>query len=158
MREQNQFRLRVRSCTRESGATQIEFLMSILIVLFTLFGVFEICLAMYTMNTLADAAREGVRYAIVHGVNNANCSGPNTGTNCSNPDAGGARVQNAVLDYAKFSLHHLTSSDVVVSYPDGSNAPPNRVSVVITYNYIPWLSVPGIHPVLHARAQGRIVN
>ena len=46
--------------------------------------------------TAADAAKMGIRYAIVHGTGNTNCSGPGTtGVVC--PDVSGANVVAAVL-------------------------------------------------------------
>ena len=40
------------------------------------FLIFEFCMTIYTYSVLNNAAREGVRYAIVHGSDNASCSGP----------------------------------------------------------------------------------
>jgi len=142
----------------DRGATQIEFVVSILIILFTIFAVFEFCMVVHAMNVLADAAREGVRYAIVHGVNNSNCSGPNPGTNCATPDVAADNVKTVVRGYAKLTLKNISAINIAVNYPDGNNAPRSRVTVAITYNYLPYVHLPGLTPVLKAHAQGRIVN
>src|SRR5205085_12359791 len=52
------------------------FVLSILTVLFVMFWTWEVVMAVYTYSVISDAAREGVRYAIVHGLKNQYCSGP----------------------------------------------------------------------------------
>jgi Flp pilus assembly protein TadG len=150
---------------RKRGSSQIEFLLSFLIVIFVIYGVIEISMAVYAMNVLGDAAREGVRYAIVHGFNtdSANCSGPGHTPACA--DATGANVEAKVRDYARFSLHDTSGMTVNVQYLDGTVDPAGtatgtspRVQVDISYTYVPWINLPWTSPVLKASAQGRIVN
>lgn len=144
------------------GAAQIEFLLTIFIVLFVIWGLIEISMAVYTWVVLGDAAREGVRYAIVHGVNNTGCSGPvdpaRTNPGCTSPDTSGDNVVAVVRDYAKYSLHNTSTLPVVVTYPDSNNNPLSRVQVSVTYSYVPWIRLPGTTPTLKAYAEGRIVN
>ena len=45
----------------------VEMALSMIILLTILFGLIEMCLALYTYHFVSDAAREGSRYAIVHG-------------------------------------------------------------------------------------------
>jgi len=145
---------------RQRGAAQIEFIMTFFTIIFVLYGVIEISMAVYTMSVLGDAAREGVRYAIVHGTNNTNssCDSGFTGTTgCV--DVGAANVIAAVKDYARFSLHDTTAITVTVDYdPVTSNTPPTLVKVGVSYTYLPWIKLPWTNPVLRAGAQGRIVN
>src|SRR5689334_14054328 len=56
----------MRKPNRERGAVSIEFLLSILAILFTMFWMWEIVMALYAGNVFADAAKVGVRYAISH--------------------------------------------------------------------------------------------
>lgn len=51
------------------GQSLLEFTFVGIPMIFMLVSVFEISRGMWTYNTLAHAAKEGVRYAIVHGVN-----------------------------------------------------------------------------------------
>jgi Flp pilus assembly protein TadG len=150
---------------RERGAGQIEFLLSFFTVVFVLYGVIEICMAVYAMNVIGDAAREGVRYAIVHGFNTdaANCSGPGHTPACT--DATGANVVAKVRDYARFSLHDVSAMTVNVRYLDSTVDPAGtatgtspRVQVDVSYTYVPWINLPWTSPTLKASAQGRIVN
>ncbi len=144
---------------RAKGAVQIEFVLSILILMFVIFWIWEVVMAVYTYNVLSDAAKEGVRYAIVHGAGNSNCSGPNTPA-C--PDPSGNNVKAVVNDYAKYSLHDISAMNVTVTYLDPAGSPsnqaPNRVQVQVQYNYVPYISLPWLPPLLKTAAEGRIVN
>jgi hypothetical protein len=142
--------------TWSRGAVQIEFILSVITVLFVMFGIWELIMVVHTMNVLSDAAKEGVRYAIVHGGGNANCSGPNPPVTCTNPDLTGSNVVAVVKDWAKYSLHDISAISVSVSYPDASSEAPSRVRVEVTYNFLPYTALP-IRPTLRAAAEGRIV-
>jgi Flp pilus assembly protein TadG len=50
---------------KQAGQSTVEFALTIVIVIIVLFGAIEMTLMIYTYNVLADAAKEGVRYAIV---------------------------------------------------------------------------------------------
>ena len=141
---------------REEGQAQVEFALSIMVVLFTVFFSWELLMAMYTASVMADAAKEGVRYAIVHGSNSTLCSGPNPSNPCAS-DPAGDEVVNRVKTYAQASLHDIGAINVAVTYPDGTNEPPNRVTVAVTYTYVPYINIP-FAPTLTTKAAGRIVN
>ena len=145
-----------RRLQREEGQAQVEFALSIMVVLFVVFCAWELLMAMYTASVLADAAKEGVRYAIVHGSNSTLCSGPNPANPCTSDPAAG-EVVNTVKTYAKASLHDVAAISVTVSYPDGTNDPPSRVTVSVTYSYLPYVNLP-FTPTLTTKAAGRIVN
>src|SRR5437660_150343 len=146
------------------GQTQIEFILSILTILFVIFWMWEVIMGVYTYNVLSDAAKEGIRYAIVHGSRNSNCSGPGVcgqGTvgQVSSTDSDGSKywspsapgVVYTVKDYAKYSLHDTSGMTVSVSYPDPQTLPggtqvwneaPSTVTVQLSYKYIPYLALP----------------
>ena len=127
-----------------------------MVVLLTVFFAWELLMAMYTASVLADAAKEGVRYAIVHGSNSTLCSGPNASNPCAFDPSGG-EVVNTAKKYAQASLHDMSAISVTVNYPDGTNAPPSRVTVAVTYSYVPYINLP-FTPKLTTKAAGRIVN
>jgi len=141
---------------KDRGAVQIEFILSILTVLFVMFAMWELIMIVHTMNVLSDAAKEGVRYAIVHGNRNTNCSGPVSTPECTDPDPTGTRVAAVVLDYAQYSLHDISAITVNVTYPDGGNVPPNRVRVTVAYDFVPYTAL-NFRPTLRGAAEGRIV-
>jgi Flp pilus assembly protein TadG len=51
----------------ESGSALVEFALTSVILFTLVFGVIAICLALYSYNVTAEAAREATRYAIVRG-------------------------------------------------------------------------------------------
>lgn len=151
-------RYRLGTLRRNSrGAVQIEFILSFLTVMFLIFGMWEMIMVMHTMNVLSDAAKEGVRYAIVHGGGGGTtCSGPSPPAECTSPDPGAANVRAVVSDYAKFTLHDISGITITVSYPDSNIDPPSRVRVEVAYQFVPYTAL-NIRPTLHAAAEGRIV-
>ena len=111
-----------------------------IVVIFTVvFWVFELGWLMYTYSVLADAANEGVRYAMVH----------------SGGDPAGTQAK--VKTFAATSLHNVSAISVSVTPPDGSYAPPNRVQVTVTYTYIPYLPKFITAPTMKSYAEGRMV-
>ena len=136
----------------ERGQTLLEFGLSVLTLVLVVFAAFEFCMVIYTYATLGDAAQEGIRYAIIHGADSANCSGPS----CT--DSTGANVKAVVNSVASASLHNIASITITPSWPDSSAQPGSRVKVQITYNYIPYVSIPGnVAPQMNLTAEGRIV-
>ena len=142
----------------EDGQAQVEFVLTILFVLLLIFGIIELIMFVYTYSVLADSAKVGVRYAIVHGANAIPASGPgNTGAISGPPGTG------VVKTYAQFSFHSTTNMTVTVTYLDpqvGSVRPndaPNRVRVVVSYPYQPLLGLGWPTVTVNAAAEGRIV-
>jgi len=143
-----------RAASEESGSASLEFSLSVWMLLLATFLIFEFCMTVYTYSVLGNAAREGVRYAIVHGTDNGSCSGPSSG--CG--DASGTNVKSVVNGYAAVSFHDISGMTVTPSWPDGTSTPSSRVVVTITYPYIPYLQVPGFNaPTMKVTAEGRIV-
>ena len=137
----------------EEGSLVVETALSLLLVVPMVFWLFELCMLTYTYSVLGDAARQGVRYAIVHGTDSGNCSGPSSG--CG--DASGANVVAIVKSAAAYSFHDLTNMTVQVTYPDLASNPPSRVDVTIDYTYVPYIKLPGIANSVQLSAQGRII-
>lgn len=137
----------------EDGSLMVETALALLVALPLVFWLFEICMLTYTCSVLGDAARQGVRYAIVHGTDNSNCSGPSSG--CA--DLSGANVISVVNNSAAYSFHDLSNMTVQVGYPDGISSPPARVNVTISYMYVPYIQLPGIQNSIQMTAQGRII-
>jgi len=113
-----------------------------IVVIFTVvFWIFELAGLIYTYAVLADAANEGVRYAIVH----------------SGGDSAGTSAR--VATFAGLSMHDVSAITTTVSFPDGSATPPNRVRVTVSYTYVPYLSwVFKTNPAMHAYSEGRMVS
>ena len=158
MKAANQFvdRLRAqvaRLARGEGGSMLLEFCLSIWTLLLLTFLIFEFCMTVYTYSVLGDAAREGIRYAVVHGTDNGACSGPSSGC-----DSTGSSVTAVVNSYAAVSFHDISGMTVTPTWPDGTATPSSRVIVTIRYPYIPYLQIPGFDPpTMNMTAEGRIV-
>jgi Flp pilus assembly protein TadG len=143
----------------DRGYAVVEFALVILFVMVVIFWAFELLMMLYTYSVMADAAKEGVRYAIVHGCGNSTCSGTCSPA-CS--DTTGANVASVVLNYARESGHNTSNlslgSGITVNYPDNSATAPSRVQVIIHYTYQPFFTLGWTPPTINAAAEGRILN
>ena len=138
----------IRRRRSERGAAQIEFALTLMLVMLLIFFIWEMCMIVYAYTALSGAANEGLRYAMVHGTP-AGCA-TDTATLI-------ADTKTHVVDYAKFSLQKITADNVTVTFPDGSCAAPNRVTISISYTYVPFTRFFTTVPTLRAYAEGRVV-
>jgi Flp pilus assembly protein TadG len=134
------------------GQAAVEFILSLVFVFIVIVGALEMIMLVYTYTVLADAAKEGVRYAIVHGFNNGSASGPT----CPCAAIDGAAGTGVVKTYAQLSLHDTSAMTVTVSYPDGTNTPPSRVRVQVVYPYQAFFGLGWPTVTVNAMAEGRI--
>ena len=145
----------------------VEFVL-VAVFLFVLFvSILQMILFMYAYTTLADSAKEGVRYAIVHGTGNTNCSGPGTtgppAVTCPGKSPY-PNVQAAVTNFAALSFQNVSASEVTVDYnPNGANGSPCNVPgclvrVTVSHVYTPLFVLSWPNFTLYAAADGRIMN
>lgn len=128
----------------EEGATVVEMALSMIILLTILFGLIEMCLALYTYHYVSDAAREGTRYAIVHG---STCTV--SGVSCT---VTASQIQTYVqnLGYPGITTSAMTVTTTYSAYPAGGtcvaagcNGPGDRATVTAQYKFpldIPFIS------------------
>lgn len=129
---------------RQRGQSLLETALTVVIIFVVAFWIFEICGLFYTYTVIADAANEGVRYAVVH-----------PGLVPDDPN-----VQARVLQFARMSMHNVSGISTSVAFPDSapSTQPPKRVRVTVSYAYVPWLpQFLGTSPAMHAYAEGRMI-
>jgi len=137
----------------EKGATLVEVALSLTVLMFTIFWMLEMMLMIYAYNVMADAAKEGVRYAIVRGsISGTPLPVPPPGSCYTNSGA----VYTQVQQFANLSLHSMSGMTVNVCYLDNSNKPPSRVQVNIKYPLVPYFAFSSL-PTVNAQAQGNIV-
>jgi Flp pilus assembly protein TadG len=159
--------IRLRSIENSEGQALVEFALTILFIFLLFVGMLEMIFLMYAYNTLADAAKEGIRYAVVHGTGNSNCSGPGLPSatppvTCS--DTAGNNVKTAVTNFAGLSMQSVPASKVTVSYnPNGANGvacntPGCLVRVTVNTSYRPIFGLGWPTVTLYAAADGRIFN
>jgi Flp pilus assembly protein TadG len=89
--------------------------------------------AVWNYNTLAHAAREGTRYAIVHGATSTDPSGPGS-PYFTEPD-----IDTKVAEVVTENASGLDTGRLVVEaeWPDGSNDVGAEVTVTARYTYEP---------------------
>jgi Flp pilus assembly protein TadG len=139
----------------------VEFALSLTLLMLLMFSILELSIFIYTYSVLANATKEGVRYAIVHGVNSGNASGPPSGAASSPPcTASSTNVTNVVdrvKSFAGFSLLKTSNVNVFVCYLDGNNKLSSLVEVSANYPYHPIFGFNWPSVTLYANSAGRIV-
>jgi Flp pilus assembly protein TadG len=136
------------------GQSLVEFSVGALLTVIMLLFIVEIGRIVLVYATVANAARAGVRYATVHG--NTRSAGA-TVDSASGPGSDPAQVLTVVKNFASAGL--LTTSRLVVhvTYPGGSNAPGQYVTVTVVYPYDPLTTYFSKTLRLGSAAQGIIV-
>jgi Flp pilus assembly protein TadG len=123
--------------SRRAGASLVEFgvvaFMTIVMFLF----VVELGRMLLVYTTLADAACEGVRYAVVHGSTRATGSASD---DASGPSSNPAQVLTVVKDFAGAGALSTSLLVINVTYPGASNAPGQLVNITVVYPYDPFTS------------------
>lgn len=145
--------VRIRRCGRR-GQSLVEFSVVTLLTLLMLLFVVEMGRMALVYTTVANAARAGVRYAIVHGGTRATGSTVNS---ASGPGNNPAQVLTAVKNFASAGPLTLSLLVVTVTYPGGSNAPGQSVDVSVVYPYDPLTTYFPKTLRLGSTAQGVIV-
>jgi Flp pilus assembly protein TadG len=151
------------------GQATVEFALVVIVLFALVLSLIELVMMMHTYNVLADSAKEGLRYAIVHGNMNSQPSGPTCPcVDIDGPAAPSGTVPGygsgygVVRTYAQYSLHDISTLTVTVSYPDTANPPankaPNRVQVQVSYPYGAFFGLGWPTITVNANAEGRIAN
>jgi Flp pilus assembly protein TadG len=122
----------------ERGSTAIEFSLIAVMFIIMLVSIVEIARMMLVFNSVANAARAGARYAIVHGVNR-------TGSGADGPSGPGSttQIETVVKNFAQLGLLTTSNLTITVTYPNGNNKAGSPVRVTVTYPYdalIPYFS------------------
>jgi Flp pilus assembly protein TadG len=138
---------RSRGCPR--GQTYAEFLMVVLPTLLIIFGVISFAMTIYTYSFLSNAARDAVRYAIVHG---AKSTSPAT--------------SDVIQTFVRNEAQGLSQSSITVSScwnpqappnqcpgPTGNNTPGKVVSVKVSYTFHPLYPFAAVTLPLSSSAQ-----
>ncbi len=116
---------------RESGQTLVEFAILLPLILLIVVGLFDLARAVWQENTLAYAAREGTRFAIVHGSGSESPVYPGN--------------EQPVVDVVRRNAIGLATVSVGVTWPDTLGGSPCldrncRVAVDATAPFAPALS------------------
>ncbi|OHE75352.1 MAG: hypothetical protein A2107_15765 [Verrucomicrobia bacterium GWF2_62_7] len=114
------------ACHRgDPGQTLVEFCICALVFFMLVFGVVDLARGVFAYNTIAHCAREGVRYAVVHGADSAAPVGPT---------ANDATLASVVRGFATgLQANNLS---VLSSWPSG-NQTGAVVNVTVSYTFQP---------------------
>ncbi|MDQ1729391.1 MAG: hypothetical protein QOD33_1516 [Pyrinomonadaceae bacterium] len=113
-------RLTRKTKENERGSTLVEFAIGATVFLTVMFGVLEFGRALWVHNALADAARRGARYAVVHpatdynAVKNVVVYGDPAGG--STPLVSNLTTSNVDVNYSGFGLSGGTATVSVTNY------------------------------------------
>jgi Flp pilus assembly protein TadG len=128
-----------RSFRREEGNSMVEFSLVAVMFVMLLLGVVELGRMILVYTTIAQAAKAGARYAIVHGSFR-------TGTGVDGPSGPGntTQVQTVVQNFASAGPLQTSSLTTTVTYPTisglcGTNQPGCPVQVTVSYPFTPLL-------------------
>ena len=138
------------------GSALVEFSVSAFLLLMMMFSVVELQRMLFVYNTVADSARAGARYAIVHGLDASPAAGPTNTT----------PVSTVVTTFASASLLDTSRLSITVTYPNYdattnpvANKPGDPVKVVVQYPYDPFVGwfAPMLSVTLKTTSRGIIV-
>ena len=159
---------------RSRGQAMVEFALAVPILFVLFFGVIEMGRFVFYYETLNHAAREGARYAIVHGAR-ADCpSGPPPPGTVNQCDPNGDNIKVAVVEAAQ---NLATSGELFVHEPvwtsrgslrnpqpgdasTGNSARGEYVTVFVTYEYLPIIAEildTSILPIINITAESTLV-
>jgi Flp pilus assembly protein TadG len=123
---------------RRRGNTLVEMALIAVLLFLMLFAMVEFGRMALVYANIANAARVGARYAIVHGATNTG-----SGASGANGPGATAEIESIVKDYTKGGLLDTTRMNITVTYPDGGlNTPGSRVTVQVRYPYDPFTVLP----------------
>jgi Flp pilus assembly protein TadG len=157
---------------RDIGQALAEFALVAPIFFLILFGIIDFGRYVYYVQVLNNAAREGARYAIVHGSRSLAPTGPPaSGTITSDYD--GANVVSTTRGYATGVIGDSTVLAIVPTWwhygsepdpaaplngGDGDNGRENLVQVIVTYQFRSLIPVVPIPPIEVKGSATLVVN
>ena len=93
----------------QTGQGMVEFAMAASVFLMLTFAIIELAMVVYSYNSISHAARECVRYAILHSP-----TGPNPSTT--------SQIQNVTVQYAHVPApNQLVPGDITITFPADPN-------------------------------------
>ena len=144
----------------DRGGTLVELSLCLFLVTIMTLSAVEFGRFVLVYTAVANAARTGARYAIVHGA--TRCETPATcGTGIdgpSGPTSNPPQVLAVVKNYASAAVLDPSRLVITVTYPDPfpGNSPGQRVNVTVVYPYDPFTTYFPLRVRLGSTSQGII--
>lgn len=146
-------RFRPGAAIRSDRASAIvEFSFVVFMLVMVILAVVEMGRMLLVYNTVANAARAGARYAIVHG-NTRSGSGVDAP---SGPGGNPPEVVTVVTNFASAGPLDTSKLVITVTYPNGTNAVGSPVTVKAVYPYDPFATYFPLSVNLGSTSQGII--
>jgi Flp pilus assembly protein TadG len=140
-----------RKSNRSRGQALAEFAIVAPVFFLILFAVIDFGRYVYYTQILNNAAREGARYAIVHGELGIPPTGPGSG------DPTGNAVK-AVVQSSALGVVALTPADIDVDWDPENNKRNTKVSVSVEYDFHSVIPVVPIPPITVKGASTLVIN
>jgi Flp pilus assembly protein TadG len=118
----------------DAGQSLVEFSIVCFMLCILTLAVLEMGRMVLVYATIANAARVGARYAVVHGSSRSAGAGA---SNASGPSNNPAQVLSVVTNFASAGILTTSRLVITVTYPGSSNAPGQLVDVTVSYPYDP---------------------
>jgi hypothetical protein len=139
------------------GQALVEFALVAPIFFLVLFSIIEFGRYVYTVQILNEAAREGARYAIVHGSQSLCPSGPMPGVTMTNPcDPTGQNVKDLVIRDAT-GVAGTAPITATVTWPV-DNARGHSVTVAVSYQFKTLIPVVPLPPIQVTGTATLVIN
>jgi Flp pilus assembly protein TadG len=133
------------------GQALVEFSLVAPLFFFLLFAIIDFGRYVYYVQIINNAAREGARYAIVHGSNGLPPTGP--------PDEpSGAAVKAVVRNYLVGVITDPSVLDIQPTWPDGQNVREDTVSVLVIYQFHSMLPIVPLPPITVKGTSTLVIN
>jgi Flp pilus assembly protein TadG len=133
----------------QGGSSIIEFAFITFLLMLVIFASIEFDRLMLVYTTVANSARAGARYAIVHGSDRTGTGDPASGPGNT------ANVETVVRNFAGSGMLDTARLNVSVEYPT-NNKPGSEVRITVIYPYDPFVFLP-LKVNLNSRTRGIIV-
>jgi Flp pilus assembly protein TadG len=106
------------------GQTLVEFALVALLLVMLLVGIVDVSRLILTYTTIANAARAGTRYAIVHGSDNS----------------GTCNVTNYIEGYLSAASMNTASPPLTITAPACGSSAGTTITTTVSYNYTPLIT------------------
>jgi Flp pilus assembly protein TadG len=126
----------------QGGQSLVEFALILPLMLLVITGLFDVARAVWQQNTLAYAAREGTRYAIVHGASGSPAADP-AAPSCGTPQADPV-ICTQIPQVVRGAAVGVSSVATTVTYPmlRGPTECASRGCTVIVEASAPFIPLP----------------
>lgn len=146
------------SWRKEDGSEIIEFALSAGVFLAFVIGFMELCMVLFMVNSVAEASRQGARWASVRGTTSSVTT--NGTTFCANPNISGCPAQVSGIQTYVDTLPGMSAANTTVtvdwcnadgvtscSTSESNAAPGNIVKVKVTYKFasVPYVTKSAIN-------------